>query len=178
MALVTDYTNAGYNAYATVVETDALINDLSPFVNTAKWIALTVAQKESVILNASKDVNCFQYKGTLNPAVISPFNMQFPRSGMVYTNGVVIPDNIIPEFVKEYVARRSIELLNFGPDDANQITIPNNVKRNKVGSLEQEFFGPEEMTANTLSLTDYQSYACTLKSYVLNSSNVIYLMRA
>lgn len=178
MALVTDYTDAQYNAYATVAEIDAIIVGLSPFSNTSKWDALDTAQKEGVILNTSQDVNCFQFKGTLNKQVISPFNMQFPRDGMFYTNGVEIPNDIIPEFVKQYVAQRCLEILDFGPSSANGILIPNNVKKNKVGSLEQEFFGPKEMTANKLTLSDFASYQCTLKPYALNSANVIYLKRA
>ena len=179
MALVTDYTDVQYNAYATVAEIDALIVGLSPFSNTSKWDALdTDEKKEGVILAATKNVNCFVFKGSLNSAVISLYNMQFPRVGLYYTNGNEIPSNIIPQFVKDYVASRCLELLDFNPSDANKILIPNNVKRNKVGSLEQEFFSPKDMTANQLTLSDFASYKCSLKPYVLNNSNTIYLKRA
>jgi hypothetical protein len=178
MAIITDYTNSQFNAYATTAEIDEIIVDLSPFSNTSKWDALDEPSKEGVIKNASQNVNCFAYKGVLNSAVISPFNMQFPRIGLFYTNGTAVNSNEIPFFVKQYVAERCLEILDFGPSAANGVLVPSNVKKNKVGSLEQEFFSPKEMTANQLTLKDFSSYQCTIKPYVLNSGNTIYLKRA
>lgn len=183
MALVTDYTNSGYNGYATVAEVDAIIALLAPFTDTAKWTASSTAQKEGIIQTVSQDVNCFEYFGALNSAVVSPFNMMFPRTGMTYTNGTAIPSTVIPQFVKDYVARRCLEVFVFGPNQSNNIKIPNNVKRVKVdGVVEREYFAPDTVRDNPLSLDDFDSYDCTIKPYVnraaMSNDNTIYLLRA
>lgn len=175
--LVTDYTSIDYNSYVTLAENDQIIQELSVFTPADDYNALTNEQKEYLIKASCQDVNYFQFKGTLNKLVISQYSMQFPRTGLYYPNGVEIASNVIPYFIKQYVAQRCLERLSFGPADANGITIPNNVKRQKADVLEREFFSPKEMTANTLSIKDFHSYNL-LKPYVIRTGNVINLVRA
>lgn len=177
MALIVDPTDANYNSYVTEAEADVLIAALDPFVDLTKWAALTSQQKENVILAATDNLNSFDFSGTTSSIVISKNNMMWPRQGASYANGVAISSSEIPVFVQEYIAKRSTEILDFGPADANSLTVPNNVKRQKLGGLEQEFFGPKEMTANSLSLSDFCSFGL-IKPYVLRNGSVIFLKRA
>ena len=154
-----------------------MIEALEPFVDTTAWNALTTSQKENVILRATVNANSFCYYGTTSSIVISTNNMMWPRTGLLYANGVSIGSSEIPTFMMQYIAERCTEILEFGPTDANNITVPGKVKRQKVGSLEQEFFSPGEMTANTLSLSDFASFAL-IKPYVCRKGNVIFLQRA
>lgn len=175
--LITDPTSALYNSYVTGPEANVLIAGLEPFVDTTAWFALTGEQQANVILRATDNANSFQYIGATSSVIISPENMMWPRRGTRYANGVAILDTEIPTFMKEYIAQRCTEILEFGPTDANNLTVPNNVRKQKVGSLEQEFFSPQEMTANTLELTDFVSYGF-IKPYVINSGNVKFLKRS
>ena len=182
MALNNTFNDIGYNSYATVEEIDAIINRLAPFSNVTKWTALQDEQKESVIITVSQDVNCFDFMGILNSGVTSPFNMKFPRTSLLYTNGLEVPGSQIPEFVKEYVARRSLELLDFGPTQSNNINLPNRVKRIRIeGAIDREFFSPDELNSSTVSLTDFESYRCTLSAYVTTTAgsrlSVVNLLR-
>jgi hypothetical protein len=105
MVFETDYTSAGYNAYGEVAE----IGDLIMFIETARgktsgWSALSTEQKEMKIIDASFSLKSVDFAGTLNPAVITRNPMKFPRSGLIYDNGDTVPDNIVPEEIKMYVA--------------------------------------------------------------------------
>ncbi len=175
--LDTVITSATYNSYVTLAEANALIAAFDPFVDITDWEALTDNNKINVILRATDNSNSFCYLGSTNTSIISPENMMWPRSGVTYANGAPLPPTEIPVFMKEYIAERCTEILEFGPTDANNLTVPDKVKKQKVGSLEQEFFSPGEMTANTLTLKDFASYR-TIKPYVCNSSNAIFLKRA
>ncbi len=174
--LDTDPTSTGYNSYVTRDEADELISELEPFIDTTDWSALTSVQKENVILKATDDSNSFCYVGVAtNP--VGGNNMMWPRTGTAYANGVSIGSSEIPSFMKEYIAQRCTEILEFGPMSENGVTVPDKVKRQKVGSLSQEFFSPGEMTANTLTLRDFSSFG-SIQPYVCRSENVIFLQRA
>lgn len=179
MPLDNTITSPGYNSYVDLSEINALISELSVCTNVALWDALSDIDKENLTIKATDNLNSFEYCGSLNNSVVSPNNMAWPRSGVTYSNSVAISPTEIPTFVKKYVASRNLEILNFGPEAANALTIPNNIKKQKLGGLEQEFFGPKEMTANTLNLNDFISYE-TVKPYVKNNraGNSIVLMRA
>lgn len=179
MPLDNTITSSTYNSYVDLAEINVLIVSLSACANSAKWDALTDTEKEDLTIKSTDDLNSFQFCGALNASVISPNNMQWPRSGTQYTNGVAINTTEIPVFVQKYVANRNLEVLNFGPDQANSLTVPNKVKRQKLGGLEQEFFGAKELTANVLSLNDFSSYDI-IKQYVKNSigGNLKHLIRA
>ena len=106
--------------------------------------------------------------------------MKFPRNDLYYSNSTKVKSDEIPPFVVDYIAKRSIEILNFGPSDANKIKIPNNIKRVRVeGAVSREYFSPSDMTSNTLSLADFDSYD-VIKQYISptsQSGNTIYLSR-
>lgn len=178
MALDTDFTSATYNSYVSVAEADVLIAALGPFFTTDKWDALDSLEKEAVILQATRGLNSFAFQGALNQLVISPFNMQWPRSGVHFCNGIEIPSDQIPPFVGEYIAMRSLEILDFGPQQANNTTVPSRVKSDKVGSLREEYFSPSEMLANTLSLRDFSSFNIIECYVVPRSGMLINLLRA
>lgn len=177
MTLQVDPSSADYNSYLSRVDADARIVGLEPFVNIKKWTKLTGPQKDSVVLKATDEANSFDFVGATSNLIISANNMMWPRSGVSYANGVQIQSSEVPEFVKEYIAQRCMEVLEFGPSDANKLTVPNNVKRKKIGSLEKEFFSPDQISSNTLSLRDFSSYGM-LVPYVIRNGNLINLERA
>lgn len=165
------YTSATYNSYvATVAEMDLLINSLDGVVDVSKWCALDNEKiKENLILRSVDDFNSFCYSGSLTTGVISPYNMMYPRTGVCYKNGIEIVSTTIPPFILEYISRRCIERLEYDENSSASKGTSSNVKKQKVGSLEQEFFSPLESGSTEIDLTEMPSYAY-IKPYLVNSN--------
>ena len=172
MALDSVYTSINFNSYvATIGEMDTLINSLEGVVDISKWCALdNDLIKENLIIRSVDDFNSFCFLGTLNGSVLSPFNMMFPRSGLSYNNGVSIGETDFPPFLLEYISRRCIERLEYDENEIASKGSSTNVKKQKVGSLEQEFFSPSEAQFTVVSLRKMPSFAY-IKPYIVNSSS-------
>lgn len=172
MALEDDYTQALYNSYVADIDAmNSLIKALKGVVDVSDWDALdSNVDKENIIHAVVKDVNSFAFWGALNSAVISPYNMAWPRTGANYQNGVAIADAEIPIFILDYISRRAIERLEYDENTAVFPATAQNVKKQTVGSLSQEFFSPSDVDTNVVELNDMPSYEC-IKPYVSASSN-------
>jgi hypothetical protein len=176
MAIDSDYTSSLFNSYfVDIADLDASVSALDGFWNLTSWNALTDTQKENIMHGATADFNSFCFQGLINPSINSPYNMQFPRSGLEYQNGVAIGASDIPLFAKDYIAERVLE------KNANIKTgefYDGRIKRNKLGKLEQEFHNPRDSNTrvNTLrsasSFTKINYYVCGL------SGNFRYVQRA
>lgn len=173
MAIDTVYTSVDFNAYITVAETDTRIAGFQPFVDTSSWDALSDPQKENLIAASTKDANRFDYFGQLNGSVVSSFNMKWPRSDVVYTNGVQVQTTEIPEFIKSYVAQRCVELLNYTYDQANSNLINSNVKKVQVDVISREFF--DKFKSSDIDVNDFESYR-TIKPYVSSGKATSYFL--
>lgn len=178
MALDSVFTSAGYNSYIDSTATaDTLVGELDGIVDTTLWFALTDEQKENVLLASNVDVNDFCYFGDPNRAIISPFNMQWPRSGTTYNNGVVIGTEEIPSFITDYVIRRSVERLSYDENQTVGKELNKNVQSQKVGSLSQAFFKPNDAGNFQVNTKKMPSYLI-VKPYVCNSSDLLkYVVR-
>jgi hypothetical protein len=131
--------------------------------------------KENLILAATKDCNSFNFLGATNQSINSPFNMQFPRSGLTYSNGVSIPSTEVPQCIFDYVAIRITERL---ANLETGVIYNGAIKRQKVGKLEQEFHNPKDVLLVSDSLEQYPSFQC-LKDFVsgIGSGIVNYVER-
>lgn len=181
MAIDNDFTSAGYNSYFSDVDaiTDQ-VRMLNGSINISKWENLNSdIEKENVAARATKDINSFVFIGALNGSIISPFNMTWPRSGALYQNGVEIGDSETPQFVLEYIAWHSVELLDYNADQIKFLTRNKDVKSQKIGSLRKEFFQPDGINYNKIDLKDMPSYECIQPYIEIGSSdNLRYLIRA
>lgn len=176
MSLDSLYTSVNYNSY--VVTTAALtvyVDALDGFYDISSWTAATTPQKENLTLGAVNDLNMFDFIGSVNSSIVSPFNMKWPRQDTMYVNGVTIGNTEIPIFILQYLAERVIEKL------ANPISgkfDTGGVKRQKLGDLEQEFFSPYDKRYGKSTLKKFPSFEI-IRPYTTNSANNMrYLMRA
>lgn len=153
MALDTDYTSPTYNSYYTIVEIDALVAALDGVRDVSKWPNQSDVQKESLILAATRDANTFCFPGDLSSAVKT--NMAWPRRGAYYTNGVAIPENTIPKEMGDYIAYRVCERID--NQDGSASSAAQNIKRQKLGDLEQEFFQTTDGSSASTDVNDVPS---------------------
>lgn len=178
MSLDSVFTSSGYNSYIDSTATaDTLVDELDGIVDISAWTALTDPQKENVLLESTVDVNNFCYFGVVNQGIISPFNMQWPRIGAFYNNGVEIGSEEIPFFITDYVIRRSVERLSYDENQSVDKELNKNVQKQKVGSLEQSFFKPNDIGSFQVKTNKMPSYLI-VKPYVCNSvDGLTYLER-
>ena len=118
--------------------------------------------KENLINAATSDLNSFNFNGSANKSIISPFNMQFPRSGLFYQNGITVSSTEIPKCVLDYIAIRITERL---ANLESGVIYDGKIKKQKVGKLEQEFNTPREVLLVGKGLNKYQSFQC-IKEWV------------
>lgn len=164
MAINNDYTSIDYNSYFLDLATlDSAVEALDGFWDLTSWRNLTDQQKENIMFGANEDLNSFCFVGRINQSIISQYNMQFPRSDLVYQNGVSIASNEIPLFVLNYIAERSLE------KNANVQTgefYDGRIKRNKLGKLEQEFQNPRDSRLLQNTLRNASSFS-NISAYVI-----------
>lgn len=177
MPLDNSYTSPSYNSYVLdVSQMDSLVAKLEGFYDITSWTNLTSGQvKENLIIQATNDLNSFDFIGELNKSVVSPNNMRWPRKDAFYENGVSIAFGEIPNFVLKYLSIRVLESLanvQTGAYDSNK------VKRQKLGDLEQEFFSPGERRTLKNTIKKNPSFEI-IKPYVTSQSGSMrYLQRA
>ena len=168
MAIITDYTDANYNSYIALVEANTRIAAFAPFYDVSAWNALSDVDKENLIIRATADANAFVYLWEISNSIISPYNMRFPGKSVQYSNGVDIPDNEIPEFVKAYVAQRCVEILSYTDEDHNEAAFLSNIKKERTEGIETTYFSASERADIKTGLTDFRSYL-TISDYVSSS---------
>lgn len=173
---------AGLNGLQTITVTSATeftYGTLEPDVVATGVITSTYSDdvtKENLILAATKDLNSFDFLGAINPGIISPNNMKFPRLNLYYPNGVKIGDTEIPPCVLDYIAIRITERL--ANVESGQI-YDGRIKRQRIGKLEQEFHNPKDTIVIGTSLNNYPSYQC-IADYISGISangNIKYVKR-
>lgn len=125
------------------------------------------AIKENLIKGATRDMNMFLFLGVISNAIISPFNMKWPRTDAFYVNGVKIGNTEIPEFICCYIAERIIEKQ---AQKKNGSFYNGRIKKSKVGELETEFQNPRDSRLLKSTIRSNPSFDC-VRPYVLNSSN-------
>lgn len=123
-------------SYASVAEADRLM--LVDPVRGPRWATRTVDQKGAALVAATNRLDLFGYKGSKTG---SPQPNQFPRTGIVDRDGVVVPDDEVPTDI----ATATIYLagsIATKPAAAGMSGSGSNNKRVKAGSAEVEFFKP------------------------------------
>lgn len=168
MALDDTYNSATYNSYhADLAAFNTDLQRMDGLWGLAQWNGLSAAQQENIYLASCDNLNSYEYIGTLNAGVVSPDDMQWPRTGVAYTNGVAIGATEIPTFVNEYLIRRVLELSSYNYESqASGSTASGNVKKETVGSLSHEFFSPSELSSVGSVGVDLHDLAKSLPSYL------------
>lgn len=184
MAITLDsvFTSSTYNSYlATIEEINDIVSNLDGVIDGInKWTELdSDNQKTNVWIAAVKDLNSFEFVGVINSSINSPFNMKWPRTGTCYVNGIKIGSSEIPQFILEYLSRRVIESLLYDENEPISRQTKSHIKKQKVGSLEQEFFDSGESGGTTINLREMPSFQC-IKPYVTGAtnSNLNFLIRS
>jgi hypothetical protein len=144
MALVFNSTpgTAGFNAYASIAE----VTDYETSKGGTTFAAKTTAQKEALIIWASRTLDGMQWKGYMTDP-LQP--MQWPRTG-VWIDGQMHDDyygdnliyssyqfstTAIPQFIKDTVSELTLQL---NTSDVTAATGTEGFKRIKVDSIELE----------------------------------------
>ena len=136
-------------SYITVAVADGVwANSL----NNAAWTALTEEQKQQSLMAATNALEALMFTGIrCSPSTDDddkPQALQWPRSGFV-CKGVAATCSMIPRQVEQATAYLALNLFN----DPNAIIpgVPTPtpqrgaVKMQKLGELQQEFFGPSDV---------------------------------
>lgn len=136
LTLIADPGAPDANAYADVAQADAWA---ALRVGGGAWLALTADQKIQALVTATQDLDALESAiGFCGDRASTTQALAFPRTGTDYD------DATIPTAL----ARATIELaMSYAPafTTASDVLNPatnGNIKREKVGPLETEFFGP------------------------------------
>lgn len=137
MSLDTDYTSLGFNSYLSTAEVDSRVRALQAVYGATacnKYLGLDEDLKEALILRATAEANARRFKGTLNASVVT--EMVLPRVGLTHVNGNPIASDAVPEFIKAFIAERTLELAAVTPKI--QETRGSNTRVLQLGSLRKE----------------------------------------
>ena len=121
MTVITDFTNAGFNSYLSRGELNSRLAVIS--ILTGKDYTLSDSAADAWCIAASASLMDRSFNGDLNIAVIAP-NMNWPRTGLYYDNGVVVDSTSVPELVKDFCAdyvTMMIDKFKMNPQDAGVI---------------------------------------------------------
>ena len=135
MALDTDYTSTGYNAYSDIVTMDSAIAGIAiTMPSDGGWSTLNDTDKELHIINATKFADTIKWYGSKNIDIVVPQRTQ-PRSGLYYADGTPLDETIIAPEVIDMMACSIIGTLIAIANENNKAPI----KKQKVGDVEIEF---------------------------------------
>lgn len=97
MAFTFDPTSAAStaNSYLSVTEAD---DYFAGRFNSDKWSTFSTAQKQQLLVTASKQLDTAMYGGRRSKQIQS---LQWPRFGLSNYDGFAIPDTVIPTQIKE-----------------------------------------------------------------------------
>jgi len=94
MAIDTLYTSAGYNAFATVVQMDAIMVDLGVTLTATFWASLTEPTKEALTKASTREINTLDWLGDQNPDIVVA-SMDWPRINLDGAEDTVVPEEIM-----------------------------------------------------------------------------------
>lgn len=136
-----DATVAGSNAntYATLAEFNTFIGELTSAGTAA---TATDALKQAALIQSARRLDLETWDGS---PVTTTQRLQFPRSGLIDTNGFGVAVETIPRFVREGQMQLAVEMLNADGDAA---TNREQFESLKVGSLEIKYRQGESYGAN------------------------------
>ena len=124
------------------------------------------AKVTTLALQAAITINAMQFKGAPVYAATA-----FPRTGLFDSVGNEIPDNVIPEAVLQ----AQFWIMSYESDSENQSinAVPTlQVKREKVGPLEQEFAtGTTTRVINRVNALDLPIVNALLKPFLSGGPN-------
>ena len=155
-----DYTSPGYNSYSDVPTVDGHMEFLEAVNGTIGWDEMDEITKQAHIVNASASLGNYDFQGTLNPLVITPKNMQFPRSGLEFSNGNPVPSDEVPFQVKEYVACFVYVWISGGTSIGNNTQKTGLVSKKKVDEVEVWYDNDTDT-----QIFDYENNKC-LDDYI------------
>jgi len=140
MALITDIISPDYNSFFTEAEMDAFVGAQSPFYSGDQgWSALDSATKEPYILSSVRWINGKQWEGVKNNTIVVP-QMLFPRSGLTYSDGSVVPGDENPEEIGLsqacYILALLSDLVGLGSGSSANIGA---IKKKTVAGVSVEF---------------------------------------
>lgn len=141
MALVSDPSLAGFNAFCSVAEADAYH---ATRLHNSTWTGAITATKEAAIIWATRNFDSLEWKGfrtVINQAHEFPRNMLFIDGGEygygsdALYNTFMFDSTTIPQFLKEATAEAAMWLI---ANDTTKNTGTEGIKRIKVDVIELE----------------------------------------
>ena len=140
MALDATVGGTDSNSYVTVAEADTYFCG-HPFYSV-NWNDLTEAQKESYLMMATRVLTTLCWTGAATSAEQS---LAWPRTGMKGAGGWPLSDSAIPKEIK-YMTYEMANKLRADGTVASSSTSDQGLKRVKAGSVEIEYFNPQDIT--------------------------------
>lgn len=151
--------SATANSYVTAAECDTY-HEGSVYSDT--WADASVLDKNKAVVSATRILDeRVTWIGTIKTETQA---LYFPRYGLIYRNGYEVPNDIVPQFVKNATMELARLLLE------TDITQPNNVTELKLGSMSVSI-GKEDVQ----SLPD--SVVQMVKFWIENSNGHARLIR-
>ncbi len=147
MALDATVGGANANSYATVAELDAYFAE-HPLGATWTAAAQTTAQKEARLIHGTRLLDAsFLWKGS---PTYDDQALAFPRTGLTYPNGTVLPANVIPNQVKYAVFELCYASLTVTLGGTNA-AIAAGLKELKASSVTLKFVDGSDFVFTTLT---------------------------
>jgi hypothetical protein len=134
MALIATPGAANANSFVTLVEFNSYLSERL-FSETASGASDT-KKEQSLIMSTRLIGRWFIWNGAVWTQTQS---LPFPRIGLVNANGQPIPENVIPQELKEAVFELAIFFLNAGTTDPTQTGDTDNISKLKASSVEITF---------------------------------------
>lgn len=138
------------NSYIDATEADAILC-VNPTTHAA-WTALTPGEMDTYLVWASGWLdNYFDWKGYKS---VPSSGMRWPRCGVYDRDGLIIPEDVLPDQLKQAVAELSVWLIGnqAAASGGNSNNLPEGIKRVKADVVEVEFF--EDASANSQTGSD------------------------
>lgn len=136
-----DATVGGPNStsFGTVEEADEYFCQ-HPFGQS--WANMTVAEKQSLLMYGTRIVNAQCWTGQ---AASPDQALAWPRVGMKGSNGYPVPSDVIPREIKHMTFEVALQTKSAGAGISSSVT-DQGLKRVKAGSVEVEYFNPQDIT--------------------------------
>jgi hypothetical protein len=120
------------NSYATVAEADDYLTQARLHVSTG-WTELTNNQKEAALMWATREVDLYEYVGTL---LATDQALQWPRLNAYTHDGRLVAEDAIPQAVKDAQAELAYFLAQADPAG---VPAGEEFEKVKVGPIEVSF---------------------------------------
>lgn len=126
-------------SFVTVEEADAYFTS-HPFGEP--WLEYDESQKESYLMMSTRTLSAQCWTGQ---ATSPDQALAWPRMGMIGTNGYPIPSDIIPREIKYMTLEMAFRTASEGSTASSSVA-DQSLKRVKAGSVEVEYFNPQDVT--------------------------------